>query len=176
MIPKNKVQLELKKTARKLFEAGMDMPDIAIQLKINLQTLYNLSSKENWEKGKRKELIHCLETEKELLQLKEVIAEAIADYIQIEKNNRKIIQELQTDEKETPTGEIKRALVKSRAEAAVAHMIAASAGFKLAKDLYNIRTPNEEVELKVSQVRYEKLKKELLIGVIEDNSNGDIEI
>lgn len=172
MIPKNKVQLELKKTARKLFEAGMDMPDIAIQLKINLQTLYNLSSKENWEKGKRKELIHCLETEEELLQLKEVIAEAIADYIQIEKNNRKIIQELQTDEKETPTGQLKRALVKSRAEATVAHMIAASTGFKLAKDLYNIRTPNEEVELAMKRLEYEGLKKKLF----DDVTEGDIEL
>lgn len=172
MIPKNKVQLELKKTARKLFEAGMDMPDIAIQLKINLQTLYNLSSKEQWEKGKRKELIHCLETEKELLQLKEVIAEAIADYIQIEKNNRKIIQELQTDEKETPTGQIKRALVKSRAEATVAHMIAASTGFKLAKDLYNLRTPNEEVELAMKKLEYEGLKKKLF----DDVTEGDIEL
>ncbi|MGL4537888.1 MAG: hypothetical protein ACRCUD_02160 [Cetobacterium sp.] len=172
MIPKNKVQLELKKTARKLFEAGMDMPDIAIQLKINLQTLYNLSSKENWEKGKRKELIHCLETEKELLQLKEVMAAAIADYIQIEKNNREIIQELQTDEKETPTGQLKRALVKSRAEATVAHMIAASTGFKLAKDLYNIRTPNEEVELAMKRLEYEGLKKKLF----DDVTEGDIEL
>ncbi|MEG0236667.1 MULTISPECIES: hypothetical protein [Bacteria] len=172
MIPKNKVQLELKKTARKLFEAGMDMPDIAIQLKINLQTLYNLSSKENWEKGKRKELIHCLETEEELLQLKEVIAKVISDYIQIEQNNREIIQELQKDEKETPTGEIKRALVKSRAEAAVAHMIAASTGFKLAKDLYNIRTPNEEVELAINKLKYESLKKKLF----DDVTEGDIEL
>lgn len=172
MIPKNKIQLELKKTARKLFEAGMDMPDIAIQLKVNLQTLYNLSSKENWEKGKRKELIHLLDTEKELLQLKEVIAEAIADYIQIEKNNRKIIQELQTDEKETPTGQLKRALVKSRAEATVAHMIAASTGFKLAKDLYNIRTPNEEVELAIKKLEYEGLKKKLF----DDVTEGDIEL
>ena len=172
MIPKNKIQLELKKTARKLFEAGVDMPDIAIQLKVNLQTLYNLSSKENWEKGKRKELIHLLDTEKELLQLKEVIAEAIADYIQIEKNNRKIIQELQTDEKETPTGQLKRALVKSRAEATVAHMIAASTGFKLAKDLYNIRTPNEEVELAMKRLEYEGLKKKLF----DDVTEGDIEL
>lgn len=172
MIPKNKIQLELKKTARKLFEAGVDMPDIAIQLKVNLQTLYNLSSKENWEKGKRKELIHLLDTEKELLQLKEVIAEAIADYIQIEKNNRKIIQELQTDEKETPTGQLKRALVKSRAEATVAHMIAASTGFKLAKDLYNIRTPNEEVELAIKKLEYEGLKKKLF----DDVTEGDIEL
>ncbi len=172
MIPKNKVQLELKKTARKLFEAGMDMPDIAIQLKINLQTLYNLSSKENWEKGKRKELIHCLETEEELLQLKEVIAKVISDYIQIEQNNREIIQELQKDEKETPTGEIKRALVKSRAEAAVAHMIAASTGFKLAKDLYNICTPNEEVELAINKLKYESLKKKLF----DDVTEGDIEL
>lgn len=172
MIPKNKVQLELKKTARKLFEAGMDMPDIAIQLKINLQTLYNLSSKENWEKGKRKELIHCLETEEELLQLKEVIAEVISDYIQIEQNNREIIQELQTDEKETPTGEIKRSLVKSRAEAAVAHITAASIGFKLVKDLYNIRTPNEEIELAINKLKYESLKKKLFNDVTE----GDIEL
>lgn len=172
MIPKNKVQLELKKTARKLFEAGMDMPDIAIQLKINLQTLYNLSSKENWKKGKRKELIHCLETEEELLQLKEVIAEVISDYIQIEQNNREIIQELQTDEKETPTGEIKRSLVKSRAEAAVAHMTAASIGFKLAKDLYNIRTTNEEIELAINKLKYESLKKKLF----DDITEGDIEL
>lgn len=169
MTPRKNVSLEIKKTARKLFEAGMDMPDIAIELKINLQTLYNISSKENWEKGKRKELIHCLETEEELLKLKKVISDVIKDYIQIEQNNREIIKELQTDKRETRDGKIERSLVKSRAEATAGHMVAAAAGFKLAKEIYNIQTPLEALEVATAKIRYEGLKKKLFdcIGDVE---------
>ncbi|MGL5901951.1 MAG: hypothetical protein ACRCZO_04635, partial [Cetobacterium sp.] len=140
MIPKNKISLELKKTARKLFESGVDMPDVAIQLKINLQTLYNLSSKEKWEKGKRKELIHYLETEEELLNLNRIKKEVVGDYILIEKKNRQIIKELQSQKKEDSEGRVARALVKSKADAVSSQMMATTHGFKLAKELYNIRT------------------------------------
>lgn len=176
MIPKNKISLELKKTARKLFESGVDMPDVAIELKINLQTLYNLSSKEKWEKGKRKELIHYLETEKELQDLKKIKEEVIQDYISIEKKNREIIKELQSQKKEDSEGRMIRALVKSKADAASSQMMATTHGFKLAKDLYNIRTPLEEIDFILGKLRYEKLKRELEREVVEDSGEEDIEV
>ncbi|MGL6169159.1 MAG: hypothetical protein ACRC0Y_12825 [Fusobacteriaceae bacterium] len=173
MILKNKISLELKKIARKEFESGMDMPDIAIRLKINLQTLYNLSSKERWEKGKRKDIIHYLETEEELERLRIVQSEVIKDYISIEKENRKIIRELQFQKHEDRDGVIVRALVKSRADATSSQMMATAHGFKLAKDLYNIMSPVEEVEFKIGKMRYEKLKQELLRDT-EGNKSDDI--
>ncbi|MGL6131691.1 MAG: hypothetical protein ACRCZ9_08790 [Fusobacteriaceae bacterium] len=173
MILKNKISLELKKIARKEFESGMDMADIAIRLKINLQTLYNLSSKERWEKGKRKDIIHYLETEEELERLRRVRNEVIQDYSLIEKKNRKIIKELQSEDKEDRDGTVIRALIKSRADAASAQMMATTHGFKLAKDLYNIMSPVEEVEYMIGKMRYEKLKQELLKDTKEEDKSGD---
>lgn len=162
--PRAKIDLELKKKARKLFEAGVDMYDIHQSLKINLGSLYNISSKEEWEKGKRKELIHIIETEEELKNLKKVQNVVIEEYKEISITNREILKELQTDTHFTGKGKNKkeiRSLIKCRAEALANLTKSAADNFKLDKELYNINTPQEEIELLTKKIKYEALKKAL---------------
>lgn len=164
---RKKISNNLKKKAKDLFECGMDMVDISIELQINLQTLYNMSSKENWEKGKKKELLGILESEDKLKKLIEVRDNVITEYSEIEQENRKILKELQLER----NGKGNRKLVKSKSEAVSLIMKSASEGFRMAKELYNILTPIEVIELNKKKIEYEKLKKKF--G--EEIESGDIE-
>lgn len=164
---RKKISNDLKKKAKDLFECGMDMVDISIELQINLQTLYNMSSKENWEKGKKKELLGMLESEDKLKKLIEIRENVITEYSEIEQENRKILKELQLERNNKGN----RKLVKSKSEAASLIMKSASEGFRMAKELYNILTPIEVIELNKKKIEYEKLKKKF--G--EEIESGDIE-
>lgn len=171
--PRSKVSLENKKLARKMFEAGVDMFDIHQELKINLGTLYNLSSKEEWEKGKRKELIHIVETEDELIGLKTVQKEIIKDYKGISAENRAILKELQLERHMAGKGKNKkevRSLIKYKAESHSFYTKAASENYRLDKELYNIQTPQEKIDLMTKKIKYEALKKAL------DSSNDESDV
>lgn len=160
MIKKSRKRLsnDLKKKAKYLFESGLDMSDISFKLNINLQTLYNTSSKEKWEKGKNKELISMLETENKIKDLVEIREDAIKEYIEIEVENRKILKELQKEKKKDG---IERTLIKHKSEAVLNYMRATETGLRIAKELYNITTPTEEIELKKKKIEYERLKRKL---------------
>ena len=159
-----KVPNEIKKEARKLFESGMDMFDIHQELKINLGTLYNMSSREKWKKGGKKELFFILEAENEIKKLAQSRESKLEEYRELTKNLGIIFKEIQIETHMQGKGDKKkevRSLVKYKAEAAAAQAKGISTTYALDKELYNIRTPLEEIELTLARVRYETLKREL---------------
>lgn len=172
-----KLSLELKKRARNLFESGMDMFEIHQQLKINLGSLYNLSSKEGWEKGKRKELIHLLETEEELTELKAMQQEVITDYMEIARENREILKEIQKEHHMAGRGRNKievRSLIKYKSETYSNYVRGTLDNYKLESQLYNILTPYEKIKLDMERVKYEALKKKLDIELNKDDSEVEL--
>ncbi|MGL4566930.1 MAG: hypothetical protein ACRCU6_00210 [Fusobacteriaceae bacterium] len=150
-----KVSLSTKKEARKMFESGYDMIDIASSLNINLGTLYNLSSKEGWVKGSRQELLRVIETSEELENLVEIRKAIIEKYRDISSG----IKHIKIQMIETALGD--GTLPKARAEAIEKLAGAMAKTYAVDKELYSIMTPKEEIELASERVKYEDLKRKL---------------
>lgn len=165
--PRKKVPVKIKNEARRLFESGMSMSDVAIELKLNIQTLYNISSKQNWEKGKLEELLYI--TEQELLT-KDIATrkvERLKTYRVLTKGLTDIAEEMQTTFKDG-----KVVLGMNPNIALVSHAKALQTNFAIEKELYGIMSPIQEIELGIATIKYNKLKQQL----DKDNENGDIEI
>lgn len=154
--PRKKVSLKIKKEARKLFESGFNMFDIAIELKLNLQTLYNISSKEKWEKGKLEELLYIKEQEGFTENIAVVKEERKKTYRVLTKGITDIVSKTQTD--------IQDGTVKLNVNENIALMSQAKAlqtNYQLEKELYGLKTPEEEVDLEVKKIKLEQLKRTL---------------
>lgn len=163
---RKKTPAAIKKEARKMFESGMRMFDIAVQLKLNINTLYNLSSKEKWEKGILENLLYVKEQEHfadEVVALREPRKRKYRELIM---GITDIIKQEQTNMKE---GNIK--LTLNQSVSIEKHIKALEIGYKLEKELYGIMTPKEEIDLETSRVKLEKLKQQL--GIDESNGEGN---
>ncbi|MGL5277904.1 MAG: hypothetical protein ACRC8M_02320 [Cetobacterium sp.] len=154
--PRKKVPLGIKKTARKLFEAGVNMYDIAIELKLNLQTLYNISSKEKWEKGKLKELLYVKEQESLIGNIVALQEERKKTYRVLTKGITDIVARGQTNLKD---GEVKLNINENIALASQAKAL--QTNYQLEKELYGLRTPEEEIDLEIKRIKLEQLKRTL---------------
>lgn len=162
---RNKVPNKIKKEARKLFESGMAMYDIHKHLEINLGTLYNLSSKEGWEKGCLKELIYTKEMEAIAEKLGERKLERLKVY---RKLTQGITDQVEFLQKEKVNNAPK--LVKSHNEALSLQATALQKAYQIEKELYGILSSTEEVDLDLKRIEYEKLKQAL------DKANDDSDL
>ena len=161
---RKKTPAAIKKEARKMFESGMRMFDIAVQLKLNINTLYNLSSKEKWEKGILENLLYVKEQEHfvdEVIALREPRKQA---YRELAMGITDIIKQEQTNMK---NGKVK--LTLNQSVSIEKHVKALEMGYKLEKELYGIMTPKEEIELETNRVKLEKLKQQLGIDEPSDD-------
>lgn len=158
-----KVPLKIKKEARKMFEAGYDMIDVASYLNLNLGTLYNLSSKEGWIKGSSEDLLRVIEHEEDLRAVAEARAEVIKEYRTISNGIREaqvyLDRRVQVTEGNVLTAQ--PVLRKSEAEAVEKRANAMAKTYAVDKELYNIMTPREEIELARERAKYEELKRKL---------------
>lgn len=136
-----KVSVKKKNEARKLFEAGVDMVNIASKLNLNIGTLYNLSSKESWEKGINEELLCAIERDENLKSIAKLRGIVKDEY-------RSISQEIKLDIINKKAGADKRASALRNT-------------YLIDKELYNLETPLEELELMKEKLRYETMKQEL---------------
>ncbi|MGL5931912.1 MAG: hypothetical protein ACRCY7_03255 [Cetobacterium sp.] len=165
--PRKKVPAKIKKEARKLFESGMDMYDVAIELKLNINTLYNLSSKEGWEKGVLSELLYMKE--------QEILTEKIAERRVDRMETYRVLTKGVTDIAAASQTTLRNGKVILDMEGSIAlanHAKAIQTNFMIEKELYGIMSPSQELELSVQRMKYEELKRKLDVS----NNEGDIEL
>lgn len=164
--PRKKVPVKIKKEARRLFESGMNMYDVAMSLKLNLNTLYNISSKEGWNKGCLEELLYM--TEQELLT-KDIATRRIKRmevYRTLTKGVTDIASNIQTTLKDG------RVVLGMNENIALAnHSKALQTNFMIEKELYGIMSPIQELELDMQRIKHEQLKEKLDVT----NDEGEIE-
>ncbi|MGL5856339.1 MAG: hypothetical protein ACRCYA_14000 [Cetobacterium sp.] len=154
--PRKKVPVKIKKEARRLFESGMNMYDVAMTLKLNLNTLYNISSKEGWQKGRLEELFWVKEQEifiDKIIRLREPRKQTYRD---LSKGLTQIIKEEQTN---LIDGKIK--LSVNQSISLEKHAKALQTNYQLEKELYGLRTPEEEIDLEIKRIKLEQLKRTL---------------
>ena len=162
----NKVSLLDKKVIRKRYESGENLIELAHEFKVNYGTLKNCSSKEEWEKGKYIELVHIKEQEEDVLEL-----------VEKRKEQKKTFRNLLAATLNTLTGKVsdnKYTLEsKSKEEAMKARFQGLQVGYQLSRELYNIKTDDEEIEQKLKNLKYERYK--LNLNKVADEDEGEEE-
>lgn len=139
----------LKKEIQKRFESGENLLDLSIEYGIPYGSLKNMSSKNGWVKGKTAEILlvaeYLNESQEKLIKKEEIKQEYREQQDKLLIAMKKTEYMFEKDE--------------------VAHSNRAKAlkdSYALSKELYDIRTPKEELELRTLTAKYHEL-----IGEIE---------
>lgn len=145
-----KINADIKKDIRKSFEAGMDLLDISFKYMINYGTLRNLSSKENWIKGKTKALLQQAFIEDDINKRVELRDKVITDYRTLHQSNLSYLMELNKSGTKPK--------VKAHEEALKNRIAATTELYKLGKELFSIQTSTEQIDYYLKQIKYEEGK------------------
>lgn len=146
-----KITSEFKRELKRLNENGASLVDLSIRYDINYGTLKNISSKEGWKKGSKKLILQNAIVEDDIKNRLELRNEVIKQYRDI---HGKFLDELGGDIKPGQSKEMKDKI------------LATSELYKMGKELYNIQTPNEQIEYELKLLKCEEKKKK-----IESNSD-----
>ena len=153
----NRVSVEVKRDIKKAYEAGVDLIDLSLKYMVNYGTLRNISSKEQWQKGKSKSILQQAIIEDDISKRVELRDQVIGHYQNLHQSNLSYLMELER------TGE--RPRVKAHEEALKNRILATSELYKLAKELFSIQTPMEKVDYELRQIKYEVGKRAIKDGV-----------
>jgi hypothetical protein len=153
----NKISNKTKGEIKRAYEAGVDLIDISLKYMVNYGTLKNISSKEQWQKGKSKSIMQQAIIEDDISKRVELRDQVIGHYQNLHQSNLSYLMELER------TGE--RPVIKSREEALKNRIMATTELYKLAKELFSIQTPMEKVEYELKQIKYEVGKRAIKDGV-----------
>ncbi|WP_028856964.1 hypothetical protein [Psychrilyobacter atlanticus] len=149
-----KINNDKKKDMRKAYEAGMDLLDISVEYMINYGTLRNLSSKENWKKGKTKAILQQAFIEDDITKRVELRNKVITDYRTLHQSNLSYLMELNANGIKPK--------VKSHEEALKNRIAATTELYKLGKELFSLQTSTEQIDYKLKQIKYEECKKDII--------------
>lgn len=152
--PRKKVPISIKKEARRLYEAGMHMVDIALELKLNINTLYKYSSKEKWERGRLADLLYIKEHELLTKEVALVRTKKLSEY-------RSLTDGIVVMGKNIQISTLKQGLSLKENIAFANHVKAIQTSYALDKELYSILTPIEEIEMQLKNVELEEAKERL---------------
>ena len=162
----NKVSLLDKKAIRKRYEFGENLIELAHEFKVNYGTLKNCSSKELWEKGKYNELVYIKEQEEDVIEL-----------VKKRQEQKKTFRNLLAATLNTLTGKVSEGQYglesKSKEEAMKARFQGLQTGYQLSRELYNIKTDDEEIEQKLKNLKYERYKLNLNKVVAEEEDEEE---
>ena len=139
---------EEKKELQKRYESGENLLDLSIEMKISYGSLKNLASKKGWVKGKKAEILMLLEHVEES---QELVNQRIQIKEEYKSHNKTLLDSISGVKKISMSGEI---AFSNRAKAL-------KDSFSLAKELYDIRTPKEEIELRTITLKYQELVTEI---------------
>lgn len=139
---------EEKKELQKRYESGENLLDLSIEMKIPYGSLKNLASKKGWVKGKKAEILMLLEHVEES---QELVNQRIQIKEEYKSHNKTLLDSISNVKKISMSGEI---AFSNRAKAL-------KDSFSLAKELYDIRTPKEEIELRTITLKYQELVTEI---------------
>lgn len=157
MKTRKKINEKLKDQAKKMLKSGFSFKDIHTTLGINLRTLYNLSSKEKWEKGTKIQGVYLQQITTDIQRNSNIknlkIEETIKRTDEIKKKFDEIITLEDIEEIKAKTDSLEK-LTKTNK---LIHQID--------KEIFSIRNETEELEfqLKVMECKFlkEKNKNEL---------------
>ena len=137
-----------KKAIQRRFESGENLLDLSIEYKIPYGSLKNMSSKNGWVKGKKSEILMLTEYVNESLELTTVRNRILEKHREAHESLLDTILETTPIDMEIEIG------LSNRAKALKdLHSIA--------KELFDIRTPKEELELKTRAIKYAQLIEEI---------------
>lgn len=160
-LPKKKYKIlpvAMKKEIQKRFESGENLLDLSIELGIPYGSLKNMSSKNGWIKGKITEILlvaeYLNESQEKLIKKEEIKQEYREQQDKLLDSMKKI--KAMTMNKELAHSSRAKALKDS---------------YALSKELYDIRTPKEEIELRTLTAKYHEL-----IGEIEKHKPKVIDL
>ncbi|MGL5122563.1 MAG: hypothetical protein ACRC6K_00135, partial [Fusobacteriaceae bacterium] len=144
-----KVPIKIKNEIRSRYELGEDLAALAIEYKVNYNTLKNYSSKNEWVKGSRAEVIY--------LKDQEFLEEQIEEELRKLDTNHKFLYKhwllgMIEEAKRTPD------LKKSVEEARNMRVKSLDAGYELSRKLYKIKNTLEELEHDSKTTEHELLK------------------
>lgn len=170
--PRTKIDIDVKAKARELFEAGYDMVVISTELQLNLQSLYNISSREKWKKGILEELIYLeeknlviTEQSKENFKVKTSLRSRVKGILKDLKSLEKVSDEDYED------SEDRKSLALTKATAIKLRAGALKDVTEVARKVFFLPSEEEKEKMQLSQLKYIELKKKL--GIDKDESNKD---
>lgn len=139
---------EEKKELQKRYESGENLIDLSIEKKIPYPSLKNLASKKGWVKGKKAEILMLVEHLNESRELMERREEVIEKHREAHERLMDNFNDIDPTNMDTEIALSNRAKALKDAHA-------------VAKELYDIRTPKEEIELRTITVKYQELVAEI---------------
>ena len=137
-----------KKAIQRRFESGENLLDLSIEYKIPYGSLRNMSSKNGWVKGKKSEILMLTEYVNESLELTTVRNRILEKHRDAHENLLDTVLETDPSNMEFEIGLSNRARTLKDA-------------YSVAKELYNIRTHKEELEMRITALKYEQLIEEI---------------
>lgn len=148
-----KISTTTKKDIRKRYEYGESLKELAYEYCVNYGTLKNTASKESWLKGINAQIIYEEEVKREREESIEAIKEIKKHYKNLHKSNLAYMMQLEKNN-DTPEN-------KGKEEARRNRTATIREGYLLAKDLYGIMNPAEELEHKMRLVKFEQARQQL---------------
>lgn len=137
-----------KKEIQRRFESGENLLDLSIEYKIPYGSLKNMSSKNGWVKGKKSEILMLTEYVNESLEFIKKKEEILETHREAHENLMDTINTID------PTNINVGIALSNRAKAL-------KDSYSVAKELYDIRTPKEELELRTQALKYQQLIEEI---------------
>ena len=137
-----------KKAIQRRFESGENLLDLSIEYKIPYGSLKNMSSKNGWVKGKKSEILMLTEYVNESLELTTVRNRILEKHRDAHENLLDTVLETDPSNMEFEIGLSNRAKTLKDL-------------YSVSKELYDIRTPKEELELRMQALKYEQLIEEI---------------
>lgn len=150
-----KVQASILREIRKRYEFGESLKELAYEYRVNYGTLKNYASKEKWKKGSLKGAIYLQESTKEVEELKNKFAELLNTYRSLHISSLNHLINLEKTQK--PVNDKQERAVQIRIQSL-------KESFLFAKDLYGVRTPEQELDYKRKKAEYEAWRDNLLEG------------
>lgn len=146
----NTISAELRNEIKKRFESGEHLIDLAIEYKLNFNTLKNYASKKKWVKSKKADITYAIEflseteeTVKQRAEIKKLLnnlgMSALSYLFELEKN------------KQRPTNKNTEEALKNR-------LTSITIIKDYMKDIHNFRSPEEQAKLLKAMLELEKIK------------------
>lgn len=137
-----------KKEIQRRYESGENLLDLSVEYKIPYGSLKNMSSKNGWVKGKKSEILMLTEYINESLEFIKKKEEILQTHREAHENLMDTINTVD------PTNINVEIALSNRAKAL-------KDSYSVAKELYDIRTPKEELELRTQALKYQQLIEEI---------------
>lgn len=176
-----RIPKEVKNKIKKEYELGIDLIDLAIKYGVNYGTLRHIASRKKWQKNRVVDLTWIKEVERlseELLIKREKKKKEYQSLTQNLIKDLKSIEKLD-DYNYVVSEEENKSFAESKANVLKLRASAIKELYLVDKELFNLLTPEEELELQTKAVKLEELKRKLNITNEDENetieNNNDIQ-